>query len=65
MEVPPQEGVCFFAVAVVVHLFVYIVVSYTEGHRKECVMEMVRVESTGSLCQPWLGPSSSPRYRCM
>ena len=38
----------FFAVAAVVHMFVYIVVSYAAGHRKECVTEMVRVKSTDS-----------------
>ena len=38
----------FYAVAAVVHMFVYIVVSYAAGHRKECVTEMVRVKSTDS-----------------
>ena len=28
--------------------FVFIVVSYTAGHEKECVMEVVRVESADS-----------------
>ena len=38
----------FYAVAAVVHVFVFIVVSYAAGHGKECVTEMVRVESAYS-----------------
>ena len=40
---PPQEGVCiFFTVAVVVHMFVLFCM------QKECVTEMVRIESADS-----------------
>ena len=56
-----EEGVCFFAVAVVVHLFVYIVASYTEGHGKECVTEMVRVESADSPLSAMAGVKLLPK----
>ena len=46
-EVPLEEGVCISAMAAVVHMFVFIVL-YAAGHRKECVTEMVRVESADS-----------------
>ena len=39
---------CISSVAVVVHMFVFIVVTCTAGHGKECVMDMVMVESADS-----------------
>ena len=65
-EVPLQEGVCIFAVAAVVHMFVYIVVSYAEGHRKACVTR----DGQGQVHRlPFVshshGQNSSPRYKCM
>ena len=54
---------CFFAVAAVVHLFVYIVASYTEGHGKECLMEMVRVESADSPLSAMAGAKLLPKVQ--
>ena len=47
-QVPLKEGVCIFAVAAVVHMFVFIVVSYAAGHGRECVVEVFRVKSADS-----------------
>ena len=45
-QAPLQEGVCILQLCMFVHVF--LVVSYAAGHGKECVTEMVRVESTDS-----------------
>ena len=45
-QAPLQEGVCILQLCMFVHVF--LVVSYAAGHGKECVAEMVRVESTDS-----------------
>ena len=43
-----SRKVCAFLLWLQSCVFVYIVVSYAGGHRKECVTEMVRVKSTDS-----------------
>ena len=42
-------------------VYVYIVVSYAAGHRKECVTEMVRVKSTDSPWSAMAGIKAPPR----
>ena len=39
------------------------IVSYAAGHRKECVTEMVRVQSADSPCQLWLGSKLLPKVQ--
>ena len=52
----PRKVCAFFAVAVVVHMFVLFA-----GHRKECVTEMVRVESTDSPLSAMAGVKAPPQ----
>ena len=65
-QVPLKEGVCIFCCGC---SCVYIVVLYTARHRKECVMEVVRVESAESPFDSHsCGQSSSPEvqvYMCV
>ena len=45
-KIPPQEGVCIFCCSC---SCAYVcIVLYAAGHRKECVAEVVRVESADS-----------------
>ena len=50
---------CIFAVAPVVHMIVF-VVSDAAGHGKECVMEVIRVESADSPLSAMAGAKGLP-----
>ena len=53
---------CISALAAVVHMFVFIA-SYAAGHRKECVTEVVRVQSADSPLSAMAGVKTPPQGR--
>ena len=56
-QAPLQEGVCILQLC----MFVFIVVSYAAGRGKECVTEMVRVESADSPLSATAGVKDPPQ----